>query len=186
MKRLEMNRNSRIWKRWVGGALGLLLLVDLALLMVLWQAAQAGPQAMRENRNRLQTEAKLYKADLERAEVIRRNLLAGGKDCDRFYQEQFIPASTGYSSVVADLGEIASRAGLKTSGTTYKQKELKDRGVIEVEIAESVEGDYPAVIHFINGLERSKNFYLMNDLALDSLTTGGIKLKLQLRTYFRS
>ncbi len=181
-----MNRNGRIWKRWVSGALGLLLLLDLALVVVLWQASHAGPQAMRENRNRLQTEAKLYKADLDRAESIRRNLLAGGKDCDRFYQEQFIPASSGYSAVVADLGGIASHAGLQTSGITFKQKELKDRGVTEVEISASVEGDYPAVVRFINGLERSKNFYLMNDLMLDSVTTGGIKLKLELRTYFRS
>lgn len=180
-----MNRNTNFWKTWVGGALALLLLLDLALVFVRWQSAQAGPQAMRQERTRLQTQARLLKADVDRAKGIQQHMPDVGKECDRFYQEDLLSASSGYSALVADLGEIAGKAGLRTSGLSFKQRDLKERGVTEVDISASVEGDYPAIIHFINGLERSKKFYLMNDLGLDSQSTGGIRLKLELRTYFR-
>ena len=42
------------------------------------------------------------------------------------------------------------------------------------------------MIKFINGLEQSKNFYLLNDLHLTSANAGMIKLQLDLRTYFRT
>ncbi|MFY9528560.1 MAG: type 4a pilus biogenesis protein PilO [Candidatus Acidiferrales bacterium] len=180
-----MNRNGTFWKRALGAALALLLLLDLSLAFVRWQAAQAAPQAMRQERTRLQTEARLLKADIDRARSIQQHMPDVGKECDRFYQEDLLPASAGYSAVMADLSDIAGKAGLRTSGLNFKQKDLKERGVTEIDIEASVEGDYPAIIHFINGLERSKNFYLMNDLGLDSQGTGGIRLKLALRTYFR-
>ncbi len=49
-----------------------------------------------------------------------------------------------------------------------------------------MDADYPAVIQFINGLERSKYFYLLDDLQLASATTGGIRLQIGLHTYFRT
>jgi hypothetical protein len=63
---------------------------------------------------------------------------------------------------------------------------VKDRGVTLVTVLDSVDGDYPAIIQFINGLERSKYFYLLNDLHLDTALAGAIRLHLELRTYFRT
>jgi len=53
-------------------------------------------------------------------------------------------------------------------------------------VAAAVEGDYANVINFINGLERSNNFYVLDGLSLASSTAGNLRLNLQLRTYFRS
>jgi hypothetical protein len=51
----------------------------------------------------------------------------------------------------------------------------------------TVEGDYPALIQFIHALERSKNFYLLDNLTLASGgSTAGVKLNLDLRTFFRT
>ena len=108
------------------------------------------------------------------------------EDADSFYRKTFLDRTTGYSSIESDLNAIASGAGLHTSGVTFKEKEVKDRGVTEISMTTSVEGNYSSIIKFINGLERSKNFYLLNNLHLASATQGGIKLDLQLQTYFRS
>jgi hypothetical protein len=55
-----------------------------------------------------------------------------------------------------------------------------------VEINAVVEGDYSALVKFINGLERSKNLYLIDSLALTAGHEGGARLSLVMRTYFRS
>ena len=109
-----------------------------------------------------------------------------GKDCDAFYHDAFLSSADGYSAIEADLGAIATKAGLRTTSITFSQKEVKDRGVTLVTVLDYVDGDYPAIIQFINGLERSKYFYLLNDLHLDTATAGAIRLHLELRTYFRT
>jgi hypothetical protein len=174
------------WKRWTGITLAILLAVDLALASFLWAAAREGPQAMRARRDRLAAQAKLLRADVDRGEKVRASLPQAGRDCEAFYHRGFLDSSTGYSQIEADLSAIASKVGVKTSGLEFKQKEIKDRGVTEISISTNVEADYPAVIQFINGLERSKNFYLLDGLQLASATAGGIRLELQLHTYFRT
>ena len=180
------NGDWQRWKKWTGIALGVLLAADLGLGSFLWAAAREGPQAMRARRDRLEVQAKLLRADLDRGEKIRRSLPQAGKECEDFYQQAFLDASTGYSRIEADLSSIASKAGVRTSGFAFKQKEVKDRGVTEISIGTSVDADYPAVIQFINGLERSKNFYLLDGLQLASASAGAIRLQLQLHTYFRN
>jgi hypothetical protein len=81
---------------------------------------------------------------------------------------------------------LAEKAGLKTGGMGFSQKDVKDRGVTEVDITAEVEGSYSAVIGFINGLEHSKNFYLLHALELDTSSSGIIRLKLGVATYFRT
>lgn len=174
------------WKIWTSVALGALLAADLALAVFLWQGVRLDPSAMRAERDRLAVQAKLLRADVERAEKIRASLPQAGKDCDAFYRESFLDAATGYSQIESDLAAIASQAGVKTSGFAFKRLEVKERGVTEISVSTGLDADYPAVVRFINGLERSKNFYLLDGLKLGSGATGGIRLELELHTYFRT
>ena len=153
-------RNQPVWKLWVGGALALVLLLDAGLLVVSAESAASGPRAMQQGLTKLQIQAKLLKADVNRGEAIRAHFPSVGKECDDFYQQQLLPATAGYSGVVADLGQLAEKAGLKAGGMGFNQKEVKDRGVTEIDITTEVEGTYTAIIQFVNGLEHSRNFYL--------------------------
>lgn len=183
---MSENRPKAAWKLWVILGLSLLALADIALAVFLSQSGKQSELAMRAERDRLAITAKLLNADVKRAEKIRASLPQVGKDCTDFYGKTFPSAAVGYSSIESDLDSIASHSGLQTSGVSFKPTELKDRGVTELEITAEVNGDYASIIRFINGLEVSKNFYLLNDLSLDSASTGGIRLQLKLHTYFRT
>ncbi|HXA78907.1 MAG TPA: GspMb/PilO family protein [Candidatus Acidoferrales bacterium] len=170
----------------MGVVLALVLAADLALAGFLWRASYQEPLSLRGQRDLLALQAKKLKADVDRGDKIRASLPQVGKDCDAFYQQSFLDSPTGYSRIESDLGEIATKSGVKISGYTFKQRQLKNRGVTEIQITTDVDADYPAVIQFINGLERSKNFYLLDSLHLTSVSTGGIRLDLDLHTYFRT
>jgi Tfp pilus assembly protein PilO len=173
-------------KKAIGLALVALLAMDGALFFIRWQGSHEAPVEMRAQRDRLQAQAKLLRADVQRGGKIRSSLAKAGQECDAFYHDSFLDPKFGYSEIESDLGAIAQKAGLKTSAISFRQKELKDHGVTEVGISTSVEGSYASIIQFISGLERSKNFYLLNDLRLDSANTGSIRLRLELQTYFRT
>jgi len=179
-----MGRNQLGWKKWTRWALGLLLVVDAALLFVNWR--NGGAEAQAHNLRALKYQYAVMSKDVRHAQDIERRLPEIQEQCDTFFKEQLSPAADGYSSVVADLGTIAGKAGLRTTGVSYNQQPVTDRGVIEVEVAATVEGNYPSLVRFINGLERSDSFYLLDKLVLASSTGGSIKLTLELRTYFRS
>jgi Tfp pilus assembly protein PilO len=183
---MSENHPNSAWKLWVILGLSALVLADVALVVFLSQSGKQSEMAMRTERDRLAMTANLLNADVRRAEKIRASLPQVGKDCTDFYAKTFPSAAVGYSSIEADLDSIASHAGLQTSGVSFKPTELKDRGVTELEITAEVNGDYASIIRFINGLEVSKDFYLLNDLSLDSASTGGIRLQLKLHTYFRT
>ncbi len=94
--------------------------------------------------------------------------------------------TAGYSALEDDLGALARTAGLRTEGLSFRQHPADKRGVTEIEIGATVDGDYPSVVRFIDGLERSDNFYILDSLSLAAGSAGQLKLNLQLRTFFRT
>jgi hypothetical protein len=180
-----MNLTWQTWKRWVGGVVFLILLLDIVLLGFLWNISRQDRGDLIAQKQRLYSEGKLLQGDVARGEAIRASLPQARKDSDVFYKESFLEGSSGYSEIETDLGDIAAKAGVKTSGFTFKQTEVTGRGVTEIAISTSLTADYPAIIQFMNGLERSKNFYLLDGLQLTSASAGAIQLQLSLHTYFR-
>jgi Tfp pilus assembly protein PilO len=173
-------------KRWVRNALVVLLTADAVLLGVVWYTAAEHPQAEQKRLERLREENKRLGADVRRAEVIRTQLPTVQKDCDEFLHDTLLVSSNGYSSIVADFEKIANDAGLPPGAIGFKQKPPDKQGIIEVEVTATVEGKYSALIKFVNGLERSRNLYLLDAMNLSSGHELGARMNLIMRTYFRS
>lgn len=174
------------WKKSIAAALFVLIVADLALVYALWQIGRQGPREMRAQTVRLTEKAKLLRADVARGEKIRVSLPVAGQQCDAFYEKAFLDSTTGYSQIEADLNSIGKDAGVQTSGLTFKQRLVKDRGVTEIDVTTKVTADYPSLIRFINGIERSQDFYLLDGLSLRAAQSGMVDLNLDLHTYFRT
>ena len=129
---------------------------------------------------------KSYRADNARLEGFRTELPADEKQWDDFFASHFHPAGAGYSAISEDLGELSRTAGLRSDSITFRQHSPDARGLVEIEIVTAVEGDYESLINFLNKLEHSDNFYVLDSLALASSSAGKLRLNLQLRTYFRT
>ena len=50
----------------------------------------------------------------------------------------------------------------------------------------SLTGEYAPLMHFINGLERSKTFFLISGLTLTGQQGGTVNLRLRLNTYLHA
>jgi Type II secretion system (T2SS), protein M subtype b len=174
------------WKKGIAAVLFVLVAADLVLVLLLWQIGREGPRAMRARMVRVGEQAKLLRADVERGDKIRASLPLAGKQCDDFYRKAFFDSSTGYSQIESDLNVVSKNASVQMSGLKFGQKEVKGRGVTEVSVSTKVNADYPSVIRFINGLERSRGFYLLDNLHLVAAKDGTVELDLQMHTYFRT
>ena len=181
-----MNHSSRKWKKWVRVALVVLLAADGLLVYANWSSTDAGARAAAAQRADLRNQRNLLRADVQRVAPFRDRLSDVERDANRFYTHEFLSAGTGYSAIIADLNKISKASGLRTTNVAFKERGLETRGATEITVTATVEGEYVSLVRFINGLERSSNFYLLDSLTLASSTGGNIKLNLQLRTYFRA
>jgi Tfp pilus assembly protein PilO len=184
-----MRRDFTLQKRVILVAVVLLLLADVALAAYSWQLSSA-PHAPRQQLAVETNQHNLLKADIKRAQDIRDNIPAIQKDCDHFEQSLF-PARSGYSAVRSELGATAKKSGIQLEDLTFKPTEIASRGMTEVSIDATVNGNYKSVIAFLNGLQRSSNLYAVDALSLapenaSQASANIIKVTLHLRTYFRT
>jgi Tfp pilus assembly protein PilO len=165
--------------------LATIVLADLVLVGINWNLT-ASPRAPRTELKVLERQHALLAADVARAQKIRENLPAIQKESDGFFHDQFRPIGTGYSALEDDLGVLARTSGLRTEGLSFRQQQADKGGVTEVQIGATVDGDYASVVRFIDSLERSQSFYILDSLSLAPGSAGELKLNLQLRTFFRT
>jgi type IV pilus assembly protein PilO len=182
-----MRHDFTLERRAITLAVVLLVGTDVALATYGWKLATS-PRPQQDlavlTRNR-----DLLRADIARAQDIRQKMPDIQKDCDQFEKSLF-PASAGASSVTAELGSIAGKSGLLLESSTFRQNDLKGRGLTEVEIEAVVSGSYSGVVHFLNGLQRSGQVYAVEGLTAKSEAgqgaRGEVRVTMHIKTYFRT
>lgn len=102
---------------------------------------------------------------------------------DQFYAQRF---PTEESAISAELGRVQSETGVRVTGVRYTVKDAPIEGLQRVEIAANFSGDYLQLVRFINSLERSKLFFLVDGVDLGSEQNGVVALQIKVETYLRS
>ncbi len=85
------------------------------------------------------------------------------------------------------LGALASKDNVRLTRAQYTPTPAIN-GLTEVRIDASLSGEYSALMHFINDLERDKDhvFFTINALTLSGQQGGLVNLRLRMTTYLRS
>jgi predicted ribosomally synthesized peptide with SipW-like signal peptide len=144
------------------------------------------PQQELQAENR---QLQLMKLDVKSASEIRAKIPQVLKEFDQF--EAALPtAAKGYSTIDQELSQFAKETHLQVDEKKFHEKDLPGRGLTEIEIEETVAGDYTGIVSFLNRLQRSKNTYVIDGLQVDSQNAGQgapgtLKIELKLLTYFR-
>jgi Tfp pilus assembly protein PilO len=184
-----MARDFTTRKRAILAGVICLMAADLGLAYYSWQLA-SDPLPTEEQFVKLEKQLRTREAPIARAQKIREDMPNTQKDCERF-EAMLLSASTGYSSVTSELGQIAKKSGVSWQGTSFKPTPIPARGLTEVAMESTIEGDYKSVILFLNGLQRSANIYEVESLTLAPQKESRgpanvIKVGLHLKTYFRN
>lgn len=183
-----MHRDFTLQKRAILLVVGLLVASDIGLAIYSWDLS-AAPHTSQREFDATNLKLQVHRGDIKSAQVIKDEMPATRKDCEKF-EHSLPPESTGYSSVISELDDIAKKSGLQIETLTSKPKELSNRKMTEVNIDTTVSGDYASVVRFVNGLQRSQSFYIIDALALATESqkqsgAGPIRVGLHVRTFFR-
>ena len=184
-----MRRDFKQKKAIILGVLAALVVGDIAMAAysIRMASSTVSPQQEIAKQTAL---LKLLTADVKRARDIQQAMPTTKADCERF--ENSLPtAGSGYSVISAELEDVSRKAGLQIASLSFHPRELAGNSITEVALDASVSGNYKSVVEFLNGLQRSKNHYIVDDLSLanDRGGQGGsadVRVDLHLRSYFRA
>lgn len=105
-------------------------------------------------------------------------------DAQKFFAERMAP---NYSTLVTQLDSTASKDQVRLARSSYGQQPAID-GLTEVRVDAGLSGEYTALMHFINDLERDKDhvFFIIDAVQLTGQQGGLVNLRLRMTTYIRS
>lgn len=176
-------------KQFIIGALAALLLTDAGLMY--FNSRISAPESERRREITAQTrQLALVKADVERAAKIREKIPEILQKFDEF-ESTLLPASKGYSVISQELDEYAQKTHLIVEDVQIHPKDVSGHNLTEVRLDASVTGDYVGIVNFLNDLQRSKNVYIVDSLAVDTeaheqgIAPGTLRIALHMRTYLR-
>jgi Tfp pilus assembly protein PilO len=103
------------------------------------------------------------------------------KQLDDFYQKRIPP---NYSSIDARIVELQVASGVRLTRVQYTQG-AAGPGLTEISMDASISGDYPAIMRFVNSLERDQMFFIIRAMALTGQQGGLVNLRLRVSTWLR-
>jgi hypothetical protein len=98
-----------------------------------------------------------------------------------FYRKRIPP---NYSSIDARIVELQVDSRVRLTRVQYTQG-APGPGLTEISMDASISGDYPAIMRFINSLERDQLFFIIRAMALTGQQGGLVNLRLRVSTWLR-
>jgi Tfp pilus assembly protein PilO len=174
--------HARPWRRerrlWLPAAI--FCAVNLAAL-VGYRALLAGEgeRAERALEGRRQGLATLV-AERGRSEAMAALAVANREALTDFYAERLGTEAERLTKTLAEVQELAQRAGLRPSSFQYPNEPIAEFGLVQRAIVFSIAGQYDALRRFVNFLELSESFLTLQEMGLSGRESG-TELRISLR-----
>jgi len=160
-----------------------LLIIDAAAIAWLFSPRGRGTRAHENELRELETEYRAKIREIGPARDMDKRLALAREQQASFYNEHL---PTRYSAISETLGKLAAENQVQVTAVHYEAKDTDVPGVQRVGISALVTGDYADEMRFINALERSKTFFVINSVSLGGAEGRAVRLELHVETFLRS
>lgn len=170
-------------RRSVTVALATMALVDVAAI-VLYFSPLIGSEASRQaHLQQLWQELQQKTHEVTPLRGLDKKIPVAQHEIQGFYKERF-PAQD--SDISDSLGKLANENGVKIATAKYSMKDPEALGLQRVQIDADLSGDYLHLVQFINSMERSPTFFLVDSVQLGGEQNGIVRLQMRMETYLKT
>ena len=174
--------NIQSARRLLVGVAVVLLIACGAAVAVLLSPVGRGKDVRQQEYNLVREE---YQSKLRENGPVRdidKRLTDARKQTDQFLDER-IP--NRYSEMSDVIGKLANENHVQVSTIHYDAKDTEIAGLQQININTQITGDYNNQMRFINALERSKTFFVIDSVNLAGSESGAVRLDMRLETFKR-
>ena len=158
-------------------------LVDVLALLVLFSPLVGSTQSRLSELDQLRGEAQKKMRQVEPLHGLDKKIILAGQDIDGFYKAR-LPGRD--SAIFESLGKLASQSGVQLTQVNNNPADDEQFGVRALAIDANLSGDYLQLVRFINSLERSDLFFMVDGVDLGGEQGDTVKLHLKLRTFLKT
>jgi type IV pilus assembly protein PilO len=128
-----------------------------------------------------QTQLRLLTMQTAPLRGLDKKVVLSREQIENFYEKRIPPS---YSAILERLGQVSAKGPVRLTRVTYTQ--AKGSGdLTEIRMDAGLSGDYPSIMRFVNGLERSETFFVIRAMALSGQQSGAVNLRLEFSTWLR-
>ena len=181
--------SQSIWRRHLRGWLPPLLIFLAALAGLLFYRLVIAGDARAGSRQLERRAAEIARLTEQRAQAERLVERLGDnlRRIEQFRGERLATEAERLTRVIAEVKDLARRAGVEPSSVRYPEERLQGVGLTRRSIVFSVDGDYAGLRRFINFLELSDLFLTLEEVSLSGRPGGessALRISLQVSTLF--
>jgi len=164
-------------------AVGAMVALDLLALGLLVSPVGRSTRARQDDLQRTWAELQAKTQQAQPLRGLDGKVKVADQEIADFYRDR-IPGE--YSSVVDEIGKLASQTGVKIAQSKYDLKDPEVGGLRPMYVEANLVGDYLQVVKFINAMERDKTFFILDSVGLGEAQGGVVRVQLKFETYLKS
>jgi hypothetical protein len=187
-----MPRSFNIWppsnpRALIRLGLGGLVAANLIALYFVLRPVGGSAQELAQQALDMHSQIRQQQGVLDRTRLLASKIQSGRGDGDKFMGDYFLPRRTAYSTIMAELSDLASQAKITSRDSSWALDAVEGSDTLDMmQISANFEGKYADLIHFINLLDKSSRLLIIESLNATPQQSGGqLNVMLKLDTFVR-
>jgi len=167
--------------------LGALAVANLVALYLVIRPIGGSAQELQQQAVDMRAAIRQQQGVLDRTRLLAGKIESGRGEGDQFMGHYFLPRRTAYSSVMAELNDLAGQSKITSRDSAFALPEVDGSDTLDMmQISANFEGLYPDLIHFINLIDKSDRLLIIESLNATPQQSGGrLNVMLKLDTFVR-
>jgi type IV pilus assembly protein PilO len=159
----------------VRAVLGILLLANLVAAVIAFKPFGGGADDLRRDRSRLQQQLTQLQAQVAKSKKLVEKVQTARSEGDQFLAKYFTERRVMTSTIQGELQDIAKQAGVVYQPTTWTPEAIEGSDTLAMlTINAGCQGTYAALAKFVNLVDRSPRFLIIENMAATPQQTGQI------------
>ncbi len=176
-------KNRRVVVRLILGVMLLANLVAAAFVFHPWGGSPEDLARELEDRQRQLTQ---QRQRLERTRSLVAKVQQAKGEGDIFLAQSTMSRRTAFSTLIAEVNRMAVDAGMKPKESVWSLEAVEGSDTLEqLTISASFEGSYANLTKFVNLLDRSQRFLIIESLQAQPQPSGILGVNVRLDTFIR-
>jgi type IV pilus assembly protein PilO len=149
----------------VRAVIGALLLANIAAALILFKPWGGSPEDLARQLESLRRQIQQKQVALQRSRSLVAKVETAREQGDAFLASYFAERRTAYYTLVSELVRTAQAAGIRPKEHSFAEEPVEGSDNLEmVTVVGNYEGNYGDLVRFINSLDRSPRFVILEQL----------------------
>jgi type IV pilus assembly protein PilO len=167
--------------------IGALVLANIVAALIAFKPWAGSVEDMERRASELRAQNRTAEQSIDRLKRNVTKVEAARADGDRFLQDHILSMRTISSTLVEELAQIATKAGIKPKGSAFALEPVEGAETLtRAVVTADYEGTYSDLVHFVNLLDRSPRFLIIESLGAAPQQNGlMLNVSLKLNAFVR-